>query len=254
MASKSTISFIRSLHHKKFRLIEEAFIVEGPKLLTELLKSKLQILKVFALENWDRDPLLKIPIEIISEKEMEQISTLQTPNKVLAVVQIPQNATLPKVPEDGLHLVVDHIQDPGNLGTIIRIADWFSFDSVICSLDTVELYNPKVVQAAMGSSFRLPISYFSLPDLFVKNAEKAKLPVYASSLTGESLYKTPLKSEGFLVLGNESKGISPILNPFVTQAIRIPGAGKEGGRAESLNVAIATGIICAEFRRLFPLG
>jgi TrmH family RNA methyltransferase len=105
----------------------------------------------------------------------------------------------------------------------------------------------------MGSSFRLPISYFSLPDLFVKNAEKAKLPVYASSLSGESLYETPLKGEGFLVLGNESKGVSPILNPFVTQAIRIPGAGKEGGRAESLNVAIATGIICAEFRRLFPL-
>lgn len=253
MASKSTISFIRSLHHKKFRSIEESFIVEGPKLLSELLKSNLQIQKVFALDSWERDPLLKIPVEIISEKEMEQVSTLQTPNKVLAIVKIPPITTLPKVPESGLHLVIDHVQDPGNLGTIIRIADWFSFDSVICSLDTVELYNPKVVQSAMGSSFRLPINYFSLPDLFVKNAETAKLPVYATSLTGDNLYETPLKSEGLIVLGNESKGVNPILLPFITQAIRIPGAGKEGGRAESLNVAIATGIICAEFRRLFPV-
>lgn len=252
MASRSTISFVRSLQQRKFRQQEACFIVEGPKLLLELLNSSYAIQHIYALSGWEIPLLAKeYPIEIISEKELEQISALQTPNKVLAVVKIPEAHQF-IAPTEGLHLLIDQLQDPGNLGTIIRIADWFGFQSVICSPDTVECYNPKVVQATMGSLFRIPINYHPLADLLIKNASTVKLSVYATLLEGENLYDHHLSKDAFIVMGNESRGMSPLLLPFINHAIRIPEGKKNVPIAESLNVGIATGIICAEFRRQFP--
>jgi len=253
MASKATISFLRSLQQKKFRLKERAFVVEGPKLVNELFHSDFKVLSVYALASWIPEPHVSVPVEVISEKEMEQVSGLQTPNKVLAVVALPDDNHRFTAPDAGLHLLVDQIQDPGNLGTIIRIADWFGFRSVICSLDTVDVFNPKVVQSTMGSIFRIPVIYDALPDVLVKNASGPKLPVYATLLEGKNMYSEDLTDNGYVLMGNESRGLNPMLLPFVNRAIKIPGPGQKGGKAESLNVAIAAGVVCAEFRRRFPL-
>lgn len=252
MASRSIISLVRSLHQRKFRDQEGCFIVEGPKLIHELFNSSFSILHVFALKSWDLPLFIKdFPVEFISDKELEQMSAMQTPNKVLAVVKNPDLSSFLN-PTSGFHLLIDQIQDPGNLGTIIRIADWFGFQSIICSPDTVECYNPKVVQATMGSIFRIPVYYHSLPDLLIKNALGSKIPVYATLLEGDNLYNQTLTSNALIVMGNESRGMNPILLPFVSQAIRIPEGKKNAPIAESLNVGIAAGIICAEFRRQFP--
>jgi len=252
MASRSIISLVRSLHQRKFRDQEGCFIVEGPKLIQELFNSSFIILHVFALKTWDLPLFFKdIPVEFITDKELEQMSALQTPNKVLAVVKNPESASF-QIPSSGFHLLIDQIQDPGNLGTIIRIADWFGFQSIICSSDTVECYNPKVVQATMGSIFRIPVYYHSLSDLLIKNALGSKIPVYATLLEGESLYNQTLTPNALIIMGNESRGMSPILLPFVSRAIRIPEGKKNAPVAESLNVGIAAGIICAEFCRQFP--
>ena len=252
MASRSTISFVRSLQQRKFRIQEGCFIVEGPKLIQELLSTSFEVQSLFALSGWIVPDIADgIPFEQVSEKELEQISALHTPNKVLAVVKIPAEVPF-QTPNTGFHLLIDQLQDPGNLGTIIRIADWFGFHSVICSPDTVECYNPKVVQATMGSLFRIPIYYHSLPDLLIKNATANKIQVFATLLEGENLYQKPLSKDALIIMGNESRGMSPMLLPFVSQAIRIPEGKKNAPIAESLNVGIATGIICAEFRRQFP--
>lgn len=253
MASKATISFIRSLQQKKFRLKEKAFVVEGPKLVNELFRSGYKVLNVYALASWVAEPHITATIEVVSEKEMEQMSALQTPNKVLAVVAIPDDTHQFTVPTSGLHLLIDQIQDPGNLGTIIRIADWFGFQSVICSLDTVDVYNPKVIQSTMGSIFRIPVIYDALPDVLVKNTLGPKLTIYATLLEGKNMYSERLSENGFVLMGNESRGLNPMLLPFVNKAIRIPGPGQKGGKAESLNVAIAAGVVCAEFRRQYPI-
>lgn len=255
MASKATLSFIRSLHQKKFRLEEKAFLVEGPKMVEELLRSQFPVKKIFSTAQWlaprGTDASL---LEEITERELEQVSTLHTPNKVIAVAGIPEQKPLTELPLTGLHLMVDQVQDPGNLGTILRIADWFGFDKIVCSPDTVELFNPKVVQSTMGSIFRKQVYYQPLAGTLAQNAETAKLPVYAAVLDGRSIYDTELKGEGWLIAGNESRGIQPLLKPFVTSGILVPPSGMmQNGQAESLNVAVATGIVCAEFRRRFPL-
>ncbi len=251
MASRSTISFIRSLHQKKFRLEEGCFLVEGPKLVAEVLHSDFVVQKIYATPEWESVGMnLSVEVELLTEKEIGQVSTLQTPNKVIAVVQIPAHQQ-PLSPASGLHIMVDQVQDPGNLGTIIRIADWFGIASVICSADTVEAYNPKVVQATMGSLFRVPLHYSPLPDLLTKNAQGAKLPVYATLLEGDDLYEKPLSADGIIIMGNESRGLNRILLPFISRGLKIPSAIHRGAKAESLNVAVATGIVCAEFRRQF---
>lgn len=251
MASRATISFLRSLHQKKFRQEEASFLVEGPKLVEELLASGFKINRIFSTSQWSAPGGTDLSlIEEISQKELEQVSTLHTPNKVLAVAAIPDSTPVSLMPSSGLHLMVDQVQDPGNLGTILRIADWFGFESIICSPDTVELYNPKVVQSTMGSIFRMKVSYQALPGALAMNAEKARLPVYATVLDGKNLYETPLSKNAWIIVGNESRGILPLIRPFVTHSILIPAfASFKSQHAESLNVAIATGIICSEFRR-----
>lgn len=249
MATKSTISYLRSLQQKKVRNEEQVFVVEGPKLVSEVLKSQFNVVQIYATQAWIRDAGVKVPVEIISEGEMERVSGLQTPNKVLAVVKMPDlNGPVPEL-TPGIHLLLDQIQDPGNLGTIIRIADWFGINSIVCSPDTADIYNPKVIQSTMGSIFNVMVYYSSLVDVLVRNSEKDKWPVYATLLEGESVYESDLNSSCFVILGNESRGVNPVLTPFITKGIHIPRPKNKSSKAESLNVAIAAGIICSEYCR-----
>ena len=185
MASKSTISFLRSLQLKKFRHQEGLFVVEGPKLVSDLLKSDFKVRQLYALSEWERPSGLNTEVEIISPSEMERVSSMQTPNKVMAVVEMPDLTGPVPALQEGLHLLLDQIQDPGNLGTIIRIADWFGVSSIICSMDTADLFNPKVLQATMGSVFHTNIYYSSIADVLLNNANSKRWPVYATKLNGE---------------------------------------------------------------------
>lgn len=249
MASKSTISFLRSLQQKKFRNEEGAFIVEGPKMVAEVLKSDFKVRQLYATSSWTPEQHLSSPLEIITETEMERVSGLQTPNKVLAVVEMPVLEGPVSSLLSGMHLLLDQIQDPGNLGTIIRIADWFGVTSVICSPDTADVFNPKVIQSSMGSVFNVKIHYRSLADVLLKNADGNKWPVYATLLSGNDIYNTEMKASSLVILGNESRGVNPVLNAFITQGIFIPRPPNKSSKAESLNVAVAAGIVCSEYCR-----
>ncbi len=245
MISKSQISFIKSLHQKKFRNEHHLFIAEGLKTVTEFVGSGYAVDTIFhtgtvipKLVNLSH----KIKLIEISPAELDKISTLNTPQGLLALVVVPPQPPLfPPDRSGGWTLVLDGIQDPGNLGTIIRTADWFGFTQIVCSEDTVEAYNPKVVQATMGSLAHITVQYTDLPR-WLNNVE---VPVYGTLLDGTSIYSTDFPGEGLLVLGNEGKGISAEVLRHVTRKITIPRFGK----AESLNVSMAAGIICSEIMR-----
>lgn len=235
MISKNEVKYIQSLCHKKQRQQDGVFIVEGPKIVEELLTSDYTIIKLFAVKEWiDINTVYNIDVVEVSAIELEKITGLQTPNQVLALVKM----KAPKKPllKGKLSLVLDGIQDPGNLGTIIRIADWFGIDEIICSADTAELYNPKVVQSTMGSFIRVNVWYGDLQTFLQENK---KIPVYGTMLQGESIYKIIKPKEGLLIIGNEGKGIRPEIISFIKYPVTIP---KIGG-AESLNAGVAAGII-----------
>ena len=252
MLSKNQIKFIRSLHQSKFREQHGLFLAEGPKVVEELLHSPFRISMVLALESWlNANPLKNNPeIELIavSEKELERISALVTPNEVLAVVRMPEFTENEPLPEKELILVLDGMRDPGNLGTIVRTADWFGIPRVICSEDCVGIYNPKTVQATMGSIARVKVTYTDLEGLF--SQLPAGIPVYGAMLDGEDMYNNELSARGYLLIGSESHGISSHLHPYITNPVSIP-AYRKGQRSgpESLNASIAAAILCAEFRR-----
>jgi len=245
MLSKSQISFIQSLQQKKFRREHGLFLVEGLKSVTEFLNSGYQVEAVY------HTPLIaskmlklsqKINFEEISLNILEKISTLKTPQDALALVHIPQSPNLNYNNfRNKFTLVLDGVQDPGNMGTIIRTADWFGITDIICSEDTVEAYNPKVVQATMGSLSRVNVHYVDL----VETVPQLKLPVFGTLLEGENIYDVPFGSEGLLVMGNEGNGIRPEIKAIINKAITISGSGS----TESLNVAIATAICCSEIQR-----
>lgn len=207
----------------------------------ELLQSDFELEFVFVtsknkIENYNA-------IEI-SEKEMKSISALATPSNFLAVAK--QKTKKIDLSQNNLILVLDNIKDPGNLGTIIRTADWFGVNTIVCSNECVDVYNPKVVQATMGSIFRTTVAYFNLVDFFKENKI---VPVYGALLEGESFYQKPIKNKkAFLLMGSESFGISKELLPFITEKVMIP----TFGNAESLNVAVATGILCSAYRQINP--
>lgn len=234
MLSKNELKYIQSLCHKKHRQAEQLFIAEGPKLVGELLLSHYTIKKLFATETWIQQNQVTVATTIVTEAELVKLSALQTPNQVLAVVE-QRHPVSPPVLKDHISLVLDGIQDPGNLGTIIRIADWFGINQVIAGPDTVEFYNPKVIQATMGSFMRVNCWYEPL----VSFLQKADVPVYGALLDGASLYQQAPLTEGLLVIGNESKGIRDEILPFITKPVTIP---RIGG-AESLNAAVAAGIL-----------
>lgn len=245
MISKSQISFIKSLHQKKFRKEHHLFIVEGFKSIQEFINSKYEIDSIYHLT--DVMPKLgklsqNIKLHEISPDELSKISTLIAPQQLLATIKLPKSEEITIESVRGkFALALDGIQDPGNLGTIIRTADWFGIEHIFCSEDTVEAFNPKVVQASMGSLARIQISYTDLKSLL----SKKQSPVYGALLEGESIYKTNFGKEGILLLGNEGKGISSNLMSEIDFPVTIP----RFGNAESLNVAISTSIFCSEIRR-----
>ncbi|SRR6056297_371598 len=250
MLSKNKIKFINSLKKKKFRTSEKLFIAEGEKIVNELLNSSYQIHSIFSTEQFLKKYNLKENDYIfkINHSDLRKISTLQTPNQVLALIKTPEAKFKINDIKDDLTLALSDINDPGNLGTIIRIADWFGITKIICSEDTVDAYNPKVIQSSMGSISRVSIYYKNLKEFIKKVKEETELNIYGTTLSGENIYSTTLKSNSIVVLGSESHGISEELIPLLTKQIRIPKFSKDAA-IDSLNVSIATGIICAEIRK-----
>lgn len=246
MLSKSQISFIKSLHQKKYRKEHGLFIVEGIKSIKEFFQSSYQIHTIFYnSEQYNLLPKLPANINLFEVKnaELDKISTLQTPQGFLALIHIPKNRELAlKELKNQFTLVLDGVQDPGNMGTIIRTADWFGFKNIICSADCVEVFNPKTVQATMGSLARVNIYEADLPALLEKNT----IPVFGALLDGESIYKTQWGAEGLVILGNEGKGISAEVIKKINKPVTIPRIGE----AESLNVAVSAAIFCAELVRV----
>ncbi len=250
MISKSQIKFIHSLKQKKYREQHRCFVAEGSKLVLELTESYFSFRQIYAVEEWLREnPIIKdIPVEEVKPVEMERITGLSSPSPVLAVVEMPSENLESTSWGENLTLILDGIQDPGNLGTMIRIADWFGIAQLICSPGSVNLYNPKVVQATMGSITRVRVNYTELPE-FLASLEQ-KVPVYGMVLEGENLFHAETTANGFIVIGSEAHGISEAVSEFITHKLFIPYfPTTREYHAESLNAAAATGIVCAEFRR-----
>lgn len=240
MVGKSQIKLIRSLHQKKYRNQKGLFIVEGNKSVKEVLASNIKPYKVFtsdpvSFENTDFE------YELISEADLKQMSTLKNPSSVLAVFHIPKDK---KIDFNDWIIVLDDIRDPGNLGAIIRLCDWFGIMHLVCSQQTVDCYNPKVLQATMGSISRVNICYTDITT-FLKDCP---LPSYGTFMNGVSMYSKELPKKGILIMGNEANGISSEIENIVSQKISIPQFGKK--TTESLNVATATGILLNEVRRV----
>lgn len=236
MISKNEIKEIRALGQKKFRDERGLFVVEGEKLVDEALRSGFEIVGQYRVED-------------IGTEAMSRISQLAHPSPALAVIRQPRPVVLPAFGPDDLVLALDGIRDPGNLGTIIRIADWFGIRQILASEDTVELYNPKVVQATMGAIFRVRIHYCDLLRTLQSSGAFDGLPVYGTFLEGDDIYKAPLTSGGVIVMGSEARGISPEMAATVTRKLFIPPFPPGNRTGESLNVAVAAAITCAEFRR-----
>jgi len=240
MITANQKKFVKSLALKKYRTEHNCFVVEGVKLVEELLQSDFEVINIYANSNWiENNPTRDA--EQVSQKDLEIMSSFKTANEVLAVVKQKQNGLVDY--DSSLTIALDNLQDPGNLGTIIRTADWFGIKTIVCSENTVDIYNHKVIQATMGSLFRVNIVYTDLIDFFKENSG---LNVYGALLDGNNVYQKELNKNGsVLLMGNESKGISEELLPFISDKILIP----KIGQAESLNVSTATAILCAEFVR-----
>lgn len=248
MISKNQIKYIHSLETKKGRNKENAFVAEGPKVVADLM-AFMQPQMIVATEEWYRaNPTVSNGngCFVVTEDELRKVSFLQHPQQVLAVFPI-KDKQKEAVVEKKLYLALDGVQDPGNLGTIIRIADWFGITRIFCSRDTADVYNPKVIQATMGSVARVDVVYVDLAELFGSLPDG--YPVYGTFLDGEDIYKKALTSHGIIVMGNEGKGISPAIGELVNNRLLIPNFPKGRDTADSLNVAIATAITCSEFRR-----
>lgn len=240
MVSKSQIKLITGLAQKKNRTKYGLFIVEGIKGISEILNSQYELESLYTTQQIFNAPPAKT--HEISESELKKISGLTTPQTALAIFRIPKES---RVPFSGLILALDGIRDPGNLGTIIRLCDWFGIEHLICSQDTVDCYNPKVVQATMGSITRVNIAYRSLERVI---KEAVEIPVLGTFLEGDNVYASNLPSTGILIMGNEANGISLDVEKLVNQKLHIPQFGYSS-KTESLNVATATAILLSEFRR-----
>lgn len=251
MLSHNQVKYINSLKIKKYRQLHNVFIVEGEKGVSELLKSSLKPVKLFALSDWlhkNNIALTEQNIEWqeITEGELKKVSDLVTPNQVLAIAELPETDVAKANEFAEMTLVLDGIRDPGNMGTIIRTADWFGIQTIICSNDSVDAFNPKVVQATMGSFTRISIFYTDLNDYF-KNMAK-EIPVFGALLEGPDITQKTFTRAGIILIGSESHGISKQLIPYVNEPLHIPRISFPGSenKAESLNASIANGIICYE--------
>ncbi len=256
MLSKNKIKYIQSLDSKKKRQEEGLFVAEGPKLVGDLLGHFPCTLLAGTAEWWEKQASLQEveaqrKIEetaIITPEELTRASLQQHPQQVIALFRQSLHAPDRTAPMHSLCLALDGIQDPGNLGTIIRLADWFGIEHLFCSPDTVDTYNPKVVQATMGALARVKVHYLDLPGL-ARELAAQQVPVYGTFLEGESVYTESLTSHGLLVMGNEGNGVSAEVAALVSRKLYIPPYPANRPTSESLNVAIATSILCAEFRR-----
>ena len=244
MISKGTIRFVKSLQLKKYRKKAQSFLVEGTKSVLELLNAPFEVThligtEAFLIENAKVTTKLNVPLQLVSEKQLSAMGALKTNRSVLAVARCPLNE--PITVEDEYVLALDRIKDPGNLGTIVRTADWYGMKKLLCSPDCADFYNPKVIQATMGSFTRVRPYYTHLESLL--NQVPA---VYGAVMDGEDVHRVDFSKKGIILIGNETNGISSSLLPFISKRVSIPRFGK----AESLNASIATAVICDNLRRL----
>lgn len=240
MVSKNQIKLISSLQQKKYRGAHQLFIAEGVKCIQELLHSHFVLEQVYSTQN-DFESLPATKKTLVTEAELKKMTALTTPSSCLAVFKIPKPTP---IDDKGWIVALDAIRDPGNLGTILRLCDWFGIEQVLCSKETVDVFNPKVVQATMGSITRVKVAYLDLTTYL----QETTLPILGTFMQGDVLYKTQLPKQGIIVLGNEANGISPTIEALVTQKITIPRFGQLQ-QTESLNVATATAIVLSECKR-----
>jgi TrmH family RNA methyltransferase len=243
--TKAEIQFVRSLADKRTRDIEQLFVAEGSKLTEEILASKFVVRRIYTT----RTDLKGKNIEVVEQREMERISQLKTANDTLAVVEQPQYSLSVKNLRGRLTIALDGVQNPGNLGTIIRLADWFGVEDIICSKDTADCFNPKVIQATMGAILRVRVHYTDNLPALLAEAHSEGLNIYGTLLDGENIYDEQLEASGIIVMGNEGRGITDETRMALTHRLLIPPYPADVPTSESLNVAMATGIILAEFRR-----
>ncbi len=242
--TKAEIQLVRSLADKRGRTEHGLFLAEGEKLIGELRASHLRVRRIYALEGVFAGP----EVETVTPRDMERLSQLKTPSNSLALVEIPHYRLKTEELRDRLTLALDEVQNPGNVGTIIRLADWFGITDILCSEGTADCFNPKVVQATMGAILRVRVHYRPLAPLLAE-AAAGGIPVYGTFLEGENIYESKLAPTGIVVMGNEGRGVTPAVAQCISRKLFIPPWPADRRGSESLNVAMATGIVCAEFRR-----
>ena len=249
MLSKALQKRISALENKKQRKESGLFVAEGGKTVLDPLSAGIKAERLIATTEWLQEHKLQLGADVVevSNSEMKQISFQQAPQGVLGIFHQPQHEADFSAPQNELCLALDNVQDPGNLGTIVRIADWFGIENIFCSIGTADIYNPKTIQATMGAIARVKVHYVDLPALI--NSIKEKAPIYGTFLDGEDIYRKELKNYGLIIMGNEGNGIGKECAEQVAERLFIPNypAGRE--TSESLNVSVATAIICSEFRR-----
>jgi TrmH family RNA methyltransferase len=255
MISKNRLKYVRSLEMKKYRKAEGVFVAEGHKLVGDLL-DVFECKYLAATSEWlsanaawvDRQRRSGVEVDEVTDEELKRASFQETPQQVLAVFkQLTYEVDVNEVARKQLCLVLDDVQNPGNLGTIVRLADWFGIEHIFCSKGCADIYNPKTVQATMGGIARVQVHEADLPELLSRLDKD--IPVYGTFLDGENMYGKELENRGLIVMGNEGKGVSKEVAAFVTERLYIPNYPEGRETSESLNVAIATAIVCAEFRR-----
>ena len=255
MLSRNQISFIKSLQHKKYRQLHKCFVAEGTRIVEELMQSSFRINQICATKEWilkNKAASEKLNTEItpVTLNELSRISSLKTANQALAVVAIPATIFEFETASRQFVIMLDGISDPGNLGTILRTADWFGINHVLCSSDTVDVYNPKAIQASMGSIARVNVCYLDLKEVLEKL--QPDIPVYGSLLKGVPVKDIHFKKNGMIIIGNEAHGIGKALLPYITHPVLIPSVIADGAgthRPESLNAAVAAAILCWECKK-----
>ncbi len=249
MLSKATLKLISSLGLKKYRKESGLFVAEGGKCVCDLLDCGIRAEKILATEEWleGHEPRYRAGVTLVSDDELKKASFLQAPQGIIAIMRQPVHEIDYKAPASRLCLALDGVQDPGNLGTIVRIADWFGIEEIYCSETCADIFNPKTVQATMGALGRIRIFYTSLPSFLERI--KGETPIYGTFLDGKDMYSKELQGRGIILMGNEGKGISRECEQHVSERLFIPSYPQGRSTSESLNVSTATAIICSEFRR-----
>ena len=243
--TRAEIQFIRSLSDKRTRDEERLFVAEGRKLVEEIAASPLRIRNIYTT----RKDFVGDNVEVVTDKDMERISQLKSASDTLAVVEQPRYKLDAKHLGEKLTLALDGVQNPGNLGTIIRLADWFGVEDIVCSAECADCYNPKVVQATMGAILRVRVHYTNNLAGVLSSAADSDKPIYGTLLDGDNIYNAKVENRGIIVMGNEGRGVSAECRATLTHKLLIPPYPADAPTSESLNVAMATGIILAEFRR-----